>query len=508
MSRRAHIRLASALLACAVVLRAFPFVWWPGAHFDSDQAIVGLMAKHVSEGRAFPLFYYGQHYMLGVEAYLAAPLMWIAGASVMALKTPLVVINIATVLVLLRLLIRDAGLSPWAALVVACPIALPAAAIAARTTEANGGNVEPWLYVLLLWWLRARPFAFGTLLGVGMLHREFTAYGAAALLVLDGLARPGAVSWPAHLEARLRHWAIVGVAWVATRALAHSLEPFASALGPGTRGDDPALALGVVDTIGGRLCFAPDTWATRGTQLVTDHLPRIVGGVGAPLRDYGVLSGVFSGQPGLGPWVAALALAGLGAGGWHWWVRRRSAASGELPHFAGYLVLVGVISTTVYGFATCSDIRVETLRYNLLGVWIPVGALAMAMQAWRQPAVRAGFGAAVALWCVLNTLDVIALTREYVTRRPLDQRQAIADALVAQGVVSAQARFRTAYHVTFLAQERVRVAATDFSRIHAYAEEAARTMAPTIADGPCPGGTPLPGGPFLCPDVHTSAGDR
>src|SRR5512139_4067165 len=136
MSRRAHIRLASALLACAVVLRAFPFVWWPGAHFDSDQAIVGLMAKHISEGRAFPLFYYGQHYMLGVEAYLAAPLMWIAGASVMALKTPLVVINIATVLVLLRLLMRDARISPWAALVDACPIALPAAAIAARTTEA------------------------------------------------------------------------------------------------------------------------------------------------------------------------------------------------------------------------------------------------------------------------------------------------------------------------------------------------------------------------------------
>ena len=31
--------------------------------FDSDQAIVGLMAKHLSELRAFPVFFYGQTYM-------------------------------------------------------------------------------------------------------------------------------------------------------------------------------------------------------------------------------------------------------------------------------------------------------------------------------------------------------------------------------------------------------------------------------------------------------------
>jgi hypothetical protein len=501
-------RIAAAALALAVIVRALPFVWWPGVHFDSDQATVGLMATHISEGRAFPLYFYGQHYMLAVEAYLAAPMMWLLGPTVLALKLPLVAINIAVVVLLLRILVRDAGLAPWTAVVAALPLALPAGVLAARTTEAMGGNVEPWLYVLWLWWLRDRPLGFGAVLGLGMLHREFTAYGAVALLVMDGLTLVGASNRRAATAARVRHWALVGVAWVATRALAQSLEPFANALGPGTRGDDPALQLAVVDTLGGRLCFAPDTWATRTTALVSDHLPRLVGGMGAPFRDYGVLSGVFSGQSGLGVWVAAITIAGLASGAWHWQRQRRTHTEPPMPHVAGYLVLVGLISTVVYTFVTCSTIRVETLRYNLLAIFVPVGAVTMAVQTWRQPVVRAGFGAAVGLWCLLNLLDVVALTREYQTRPPVDQRQAVGDALVARGVTVARAPFRTAYHVTFLARERVRIDATDFSRIRAYTGEAVRTNAPTIADGPCADGWPLPSGQFVCPSLPTSAADR
>jgi hypothetical protein len=138
------------------------------------------------------------------------------------------------------------------------------------------------------------------------------------------------------------------------------------------------------------------------------------------------------------------------------------------------------------------------MRYNLLGVWIPVGALVMAVQTWRQPVVRAGFAAAVALWCLVNTLDVVALTREYQRHAPADRRQQLAAELEARGVHSARSAFPIAYHVTFLAQERVRVDAVNYSRIRAYAEEANRVHAPLIADRPCAGGAPLPGGRFLC----------
>jgi hypothetical protein len=498
MSPRASLWIAIALVACAVVVRTFPFVWWPGTHFDSDQATVGLMAKHISEGRAWPVYFYGQNYMLAVEAYLAAPLMWVLGATVLAVKLPLVLINIAAAGLLVWLLAHEARLSPWAALIPALPIALPAAGIAARTTEAMGGNVEPWLYVLLLWWLRDRPFAFGLTLGLGFLHREFTAYGAAALLAIDALTIAARHDRLTHLHERLRHWALVGVTFVATRVVAASLAPFASTMGPGTTTEDRLLLAVNEGTLTGRLCFAPDTWSTRVPQLLTDHLPRLVGGKAAPLQDYGVQTGVYSGQDGLHLWVGALTIAGIAAGTWHWRAVRSGRREAPGSHLGGYLVLVGTISTLVYGFWACTRIGVETMRYNLLGVWIPVGALVMAVQTWRQPVVRAGFAAAVALWCLFNTLDVVALTREYQRHPPEDRRQQLAAELEARGVQSARSAFPIAYHVTFLAQERVRVDAVNYSRIRAYAEEAKRVHAPMIADRPCPGGAPLPGGRFLC----------
>ena len=43
-------------------------------HVHSDEAIIGLMGKHILEGRYFPFYMYGQLYNAGAawEAYLAA----------------------------------------------------------------------------------------------------------------------------------------------------------------------------------------------------------------------------------------------------------------------------------------------------------------------------------------------------------------------------------------------------------------------------------------------------
>src|SRR4029453_19076776 len=77
---------AAAIVLLVVLIRSLVFVFWEQSYYDSDQAIVGLMVKHLIEGRAFPVFFYGQTYMLGVEAYLAAPVFLIAGISVATLK--------------------------------------------------------------------------------------------------------------------------------------------------------------------------------------------------------------------------------------------------------------------------------------------------------------------------------------------------------------------------------------------------------------------------------------
>src|SRR4029078_8341853 len=85
--------MAIAIALAIVAMRSAIFLLRPEAYFDSDQAIVGLMAKHLAEGRAFPVFLYGQTYMLGVEAWLAAPLFAIAGVSGTALQAPLLLMK-------------------------------------------------------------------------------------------------------------------------------------------------------------------------------------------------------------------------------------------------------------------------------------------------------------------------------------------------------------------------------------------------------------------------------
>ncbi len=52
---------------------------------DSDEAIVGLMARHILQGR-WPIFYYGQHYMGSTEAFSTAVLFRLLGATPLAMK--------------------------------------------------------------------------------------------------------------------------------------------------------------------------------------------------------------------------------------------------------------------------------------------------------------------------------------------------------------------------------------------------------------------------------------
>jgi hypothetical protein len=58
-------------------------------HVHSDEAIVGLMGKHIFEGRYFPFYMYGQAYNAGAawEAYLAAIAFALFGVGVVPLKS-------------------------------------------------------------------------------------------------------------------------------------------------------------------------------------------------------------------------------------------------------------------------------------------------------------------------------------------------------------------------------------------------------------------------------------
>src|SRR5919197_554075 len=74
-------------------------------HVHSDEAIVGLMAKHVLEGRYFPFYMYGQPYNAGAawEAYLASVAFALFGPSVVPLKGCIVILSLLCLFLFYRM---------------------------------------------------------------------------------------------------------------------------------------------------------------------------------------------------------------------------------------------------------------------------------------------------------------------------------------------------------------------------------------------------------------------
>jgi hypothetical protein len=478
--RSGELRLCLALAACAAIARGVLFMQ-PGVRFDPDQAIVGLMAKHISEGRAFPVHFYGQSYLLALEAYLAAPLMWVLGPTEVALKLPVLAMNIAIVVLVVWIAHRDGGLRPLLALAGALPLVVPPMLVGTRLMEAMGGNVEPLLYTPLLWLLRDRRWAFAVLLAFGVAHRELTLYAGLAMLTLD-LAVARRLS-----RALVEKWAIAALMIVAAVATVDAARPFGSMFGPGSVARLTREDISVADAVGAQICIVPSRWISRGILIATEHLPLVVGGLPGPIWPIGVNSGIGHGNPGLGPWVLALTLAGGALG---WLACRRAPEGGpgaRVPPaaFPWFLALTGVISIAVYWLVACSQVTPNSTTYDLLAIYVPVGALLAGLRLDVRPA-RAGLVAATMLWAWVTLDDYRALTREVAGGAWPNPRGDAAAVLEAQGEHALWGEFRLAYVVSFLSQERVKVASTSFHRIDEYAARAREVPgAPILTHGPC-----------------------
>src|SRR5215475_9448785 len=74
-------------------------------HVHSDEAIIGLMGKHILEGRYFPFYMYGQPYNAGAawEAYLAAIAFAFFGVGVIALKICIVLLSLLCLFLFYRM---------------------------------------------------------------------------------------------------------------------------------------------------------------------------------------------------------------------------------------------------------------------------------------------------------------------------------------------------------------------------------------------------------------------
>ena len=460
------------LATLLVLVRSFVPTYYEGFFFDSDQAIVGLMAKHLSDLRKFPLFYYGLNYMLGVEAWMIAPFFWIARPSVAVMRLPLILLNILVAIWLIAALSRRLAIRPATAFIAALPFIMPTPAVGGHLLEAAGACIEPFVYLLLLWQLRLRPLAFGAVFGLAFLHREFTAYAIPALVIVE--ASRGPVWTRAHLRRGAFMAAGFAVVWLVVDDLRMHLS-------------GEALALQAA-SLRGQMCFEPRELVARGAAVFTQALPMLFGGVRAPLAAFRMSTPLTAGSAAVG-WLAAASMAVIIV---RLAVRRPEEGPPDPDRgFATYLLWVGVFAACAYSLS-CNAIpgNPPILRYLLIALLIPVGSFAMFVQ--REPSwhLRSLVATAFVLWAGINFVDHVRLIAASAVEPPLNEHRVLADYLVTNHIRYARATYWDAYKLDFLVRERVTVASFDLVRIDDYQRtvDDHADAAVTLARQPCSGG--------------------
>lgn len=480
---RVEFAVALALVWGLVLARSLVYLLYPHASFDSDQAVTGLMAKHLSEGRSFPLFMYGQPYMLAVEAWLTVPYFWIAGPTAVALRASIIGLNFAVATLLLFGLSRGTGLRPLFAAVAVTFFAFVPPDTAANIVDAGGGTIEQFVWVAVLWLVRSRPFLLGALLAIAFLNREFTVYVVPVLVA--GQVWSGAwrrrETWQAWLFALVTFFAV----WQSVQAL----KPVADLMGPGTRGMASRVqADSQLGNLAQRLRVEPLEVPVRVVTLMRETVLGWLGG--RPV----VTALATQGHTWMG-WL--LATAGLAAGVRIVWLSRR----GERPLVAAamgwYLLGVGLMS--VVGYALTRPAFDVTPRYLVLSILIPVGLSAIWLTLEPSRIVRGLITAVVMVWAVAAGADNWRQWDRYASGRERDGMRELIAALDARSVIVAEADYWRAYKLTFLSQERIKVASTDVVRILEYQSlaNAARPNLVRLEHRACPGGEEA-GGMYIC----------
>lgn len=152
MARRERLILL-VLVSLALAARVF-YAWHGQWSTISDRGVVNLMALHMAEGRAFPIFFYGQGYMGSLEPALGALFVLLFGASgfTVALGTAIPAALLVAPLYFLGR--RMAG--PVAGLLAAASFVIGSEAFVAYMSSPRGGYAMTLLLNALVLLIAAR----------------------------------------------------------------------------------------------------------------------------------------------------------------------------------------------------------------------------------------------------------------------------------------------------------------------------------------------------------------
>jgi hypothetical protein len=127
------------LLLVGLALR-LAIIAGPLGEIDGDEAVVGLMARHIAFLGERPVFYWGQPYLGSLEAFTAAPLFRLFDSSTLLLKLVPTAYSLGF-MALSALLARDL-FGTWPGLATAAYLAIPPSMWAVWSTKARGGYAE------------------------------------------------------------------------------------------------------------------------------------------------------------------------------------------------------------------------------------------------------------------------------------------------------------------------------------------------------------------------------
>jgi len=522
MRRRLSLWLPLVMAVVAVLVR-LPFLTKAESFFNSDEAVLGLMARHISE---WPILFWGQGYKGVPESYLAAVVFAVFGVGVVQLKVVTLAVWAAAVACTTRLGQRwsgdAAGAAAGAWLVFGSPAVMYSSLSAAaemaslnlifagvllafeRNVREPGRPISPIVPLgcgAALW---VQPIGVTFVAGLGLAagvrsqwwrthgwrglaailvcrHQRgivrvamLTLHGAVAMLVaaflwtyLGGRVQLGAVT-AAHPQKVFRELAVLAAAAVAIHALSGVFVPARRVL-RAMAWCTAGLAPLVIHALrGGALGSALSVYRVSDlprltVDLVTGAVPIVLGT--SDLNTVRIM-------PAWTPLAFGVLIAAYVATTWRRWIVGVASAapppSAVVPAYtAGFLLL----------FLLPGGFFHDISSYRYLISFFGLAALAAAAGA----RALAGWSRMGAVLLVVTSLavPVIADVRWFRSLGSADSDRAIIRCLEEHGIRAATADYWIAYRLTFLADERVIVAPSEQSRYRPYDDfvKAAATQA-------------------------------
>jgi hypothetical protein len=434
-----------------ILFRTLPFLLFGRETLDGDEAIWGLMARDLAQGKAFPVFGYGTKYLLGVSAWLAAPFFKLFGPSFFMLRFPLLLLNLVTGLSLVFLVRRHGKLGSLATFVCCSWFLLPPLNVSQALMNANPGAIECFTFLLVLWALRAVPVVSGFISGIGITNRPFVLYGIASWLLVrwrtfknhwKDLKFPG-YSLVFVISATLG-WG--SIQWMARFS--------ANYFGDASPGEIKRLRLMLEDI----------------RNFIFDVFPKLVGIHSQKFTEPPIIFCKFPYVSRINPLGAVMALMGgsllilLVRRVWKTRKYLWSEALSDRKHaFGFYLTFIGLLSAAGYVIAgpPSGDVRYTfQVLFGMVGLYLLSAQLGVKSRtAWLLMAFAIG--------CMAN--NTIALVGGWQSLMELDRKhptQNLVDHLERSGIRAGFSNFWDSYTLTFLSNGRITIAdALERSRI-------------------------------------------